>query len=211
MHLKSEALSQQLFLSAELLGCPLFSFDFLCPKDQAAMRTSAYCQLAVQHLAMRLSTFLYQAVIRTWTSPSWRKTSEPACRQLEEVLWREKRKDWGEVEGRGWGETVGNDNVCSDKPVARPSRPGGGLGATRLQPQCSVRLLSLMTLPRQLVAICVEDKYMQCAHATWPVCRHVGYCLKKGSWKRNVKWNKEVGVKYIRIRIVSKLHHYWVA
>lgn len=126
------------------------------------MRTSASCQLAVQHLAMRLSTFLYQPVVRTWTSPSWRKTSEPACRQLEEVQWREKRKDWREVEGRGWGETFGNDNacVCRDKPVARPSCPGGGLGATRLQPQCSVRLLSLMTLPRQLAAICVVDKYI---------------------------------------------------
>lgn len=62
------------------------------------------------------------------------------------------------MEGRGWGETVGNDNVCSDKPVARPSHPGGGLGATRLQPQCSVQLLSLVTLPRQLAAICVVDE-----------------------------------------------------
>lgn len=86
--------------------------DLLHPKEQPVTRTSASHQLAVQHLAMRLSTFLYQPVVRTWTSPSWRKISEPACRQLEEVLWREKRKDWREVEGRGWGETVGNGNVC---------------------------------------------------------------------------------------------------
>lgn len=46
--------------------------------------------------------------------------------------------------GRGTSreETVGNDNVCEAiSPWQGPplhSHPGGGLGATRLQPQCSV-------------------------------------------------------------------------
>lgn len=61
-----------------------------------------------------------------------------AWQGAEEVLVR--------VEGRGQGETAGNDNVCKAiSPWQGPPYPGGALGATRLQPQCSVPLMSLMT------------------------------------------------------------------
>lgn len=62
-----------------------------------------------------------------------------AWQGAEEVLVR--------VEGIGQGETAGNDNVCKAiSPWQGPPYPGGALGATRLQPQCSVPLMSLMTL-----------------------------------------------------------------
>lgn len=118
---------------------------------------------------------------------------------LEKNLWTSVPTAWGgamerEKEGLEGGgrKRMGWDCrkwqcVCSDKPVARPSHPGGGLGATRLQPQCSVRQLSLMTLPRQLAAICVVDQYIQYTHAPQLLCIQVGYCLKKENKKGQMK------------------------
>lgn len=72
---------------------------------------------------------------------------------LEKNLWTSVPTAWGgamqgEEEGleggerkrMGWGCRKWQC-VCSDKPVARPLYPGGGLGATRLQPRCSVGLV----------------------------------------------------------------------
>lgn len=41
---------------------------------------------------------------------------------LQEVLAREQRKSWCEVEGKGQEETAGNDNVCQ---AISPLYPGG--------------------------------------------------------------------------------------
>lgn len=77
---------------------------------------------------------------------------ETLHQRVDSLRRTEERKNWREVKGKGWGETVGNDNVCEAiSPRQGPLHPGGGLGATRLQPQRLVWLLSLMTLPRQLV------------------------------------------------------------
>lgn len=74
-------------------------------------------------------------------SISWRSERAPSL-----LLGREQRKSWCEVEGRGQEETAGNDNVCKAISLwQRPPYPGGALGATRLQPQCSVPLMSLVT------------------------------------------------------------------
>lgn len=120
---------------------------------------------------------------------------------LEKNLWTSVPTAWGgamegEEEGlegggrkrMGWGCRKWQC-VCSDKPVARPSHPGGGLGATRLQPQYSVGLLSLMTLPRQMVAICIVDKYIQYANSPRLLYIQIGYCLKKENLKKEYKMN----------------------
>ena len=61
------------------------------------------------------------------------------------------------------GESGGNDNVCAAiSPWQWPPHPRGGLGATRLQPQCSVLLMSLMTLLSHLMANCVDNVCVQC-------------------------------------------------
>lgn len=64
------------------------------------------------------------------------------CRQLEEVLQREREEEGLEGGGRkrmerrmSRGETTGNYNVCEViNPWQGPPHPQGGLGATRLQP-----------------------------------------------------------------------------
>lgn len=46
------------------------------------------------------------------------------------------------LEGRRWGEAVGNDNVCVAISLWQgPCTLGEDWGATRLQPQCSVGLV----------------------------------------------------------------------
>ena len=60
------------------------------------------------------------------------------------------------------GETTGNDNVCEViSPWQGPPHPQGGLGATRLQPQCSALPLSLMPLPSHLIDRCVDNTCLQ--------------------------------------------------
>lgn len=116
------------------------------------------------------------------------KPLKPACQQLEEVLWEgeEEGLEGGGRKRMGWGCRKWQC-VCSDKPVARPSHPGGGLGATRHQPQCSVGILSPMTLPRQLAAICVVDKYMQFANFPHTCTVYMYIHLKKENVEKEHK------------------------
>lgn len=59
-------------------------------------------------------------------------------------------------------ESTGNDNVCEVISLWQgPPHPQGGLGATRLQPQCSVLWLSLMTLRSHLTDKCADNTCLQ--------------------------------------------------
>lgn len=72
---------------------------------------------------------------------------------------KEEEKYWREVEGRGWvEERQSGETVCEAiSPWQGPRAPRGGLGATRLQPQCSVLPLSPMTLLRHVIAKAVDN------------------------------------------------------
>lgn len=68
-------------------------------------------------------------------------------------------------------EAIGNDNVCETiSPWQGPPHPEGGLGATRLQPQCSLRHLSPMTPSSHHTAKALQAKSVQ-------DCAFISYCF----------------------------------